>query len=81
MVMHFCTSITAMPPPQLSFCPHPLQTVQSTMLLDITMDDQMNWKQHVMDVVRATLYKLQYYMLHTRALGTSGKVLCSIYYS
>lgn len=51
------------------------------MLLGITVDGQMNWKQHVTDVVRATSYKLPYYILHIRALGTSAKVLCMMYYS
>ena len=59
--MHFCTSSAAVPPPQLSICSHPLQVVRSTGLLGITLDDQLNWKQHVTNTIRSTSYKI--YML------------------
>ena len=58
VVMYLCTSSAAVPPPQLSVGSHPLQVVQSTRLLGITVDDQLNWKQHVTNTIRSASYKI-----------------------
>ncbi|MPC28185.1 hypothetical protein E2C01_021380 [Portunus trituberculatus] len=47
VVMHICTSSAAVPPPQLSLGPHPLQVVRSAKVLGVTVDDQLTWTLHV----------------------------------
>ena len=47
VVMHICTSSAAVPPPQLSVGPHPLQVVPTAKLLGVTIDNHLTWKQHV----------------------------------
>ncbi|MCP4985945.1 MAG: reverse transcriptase family protein [Colwellia sp.] len=78
VVMHFCTSPRAVTPPQLSVGVHPLQVVHSTKLLGVTLDDQLNWKQHVGNIVRTASYKL-YMLRRLRSLGTPGRELCTVY--
>ena len=78
VVMHFCTSSQAVALPQLSVGVHPLQVVQYTKLLGVTVDDRLNWKQHVSNIVRAASYKL-YMLRRLKSLGTPGKELCTVY--
>ena len=78
VVMHFCTASQAVPPPQLSVGPHPLQVVQSTKLLGVIIDEQLTWKPHVNNVVRSASYKL-YMLRRLRSLGTPERELCTIY--
>ncbi|XP_076069730.1 uncharacterized protein LOC143041607 [Oratosquilla oratoria] len=78
VVMHFCTSTQAVAPPQLSLGPHPLQLVQSTKILGIILDDQLNWNQHVTNIVRTTSYKL-YMLSRLKSLGTPTSELQEVY--
>ena len=78
VVMHFCTSSQAVVRPQLSIGPHPLQVVQSTKLLGVTLDEQLNWKQHVSNIVRTASYKL-YMLRRLRSLGTPSSELLGVY--
>ncbi|XP_076052858.1 uncharacterized protein LOC143032271 [Oratosquilla oratoria] len=76
--MHFCTSTQAVAPPQLSLGPHPLQLVQSTKILGITLDNQLNWNQHVTSIVRTASYKL-YMLSRLKSLGTPTSELQEVY--
>ncbi|XP_076039158.1 uncharacterized protein LOC143024257 [Oratosquilla oratoria] len=58
VVMHVCTSKQAVAPPQLSLGTHSLQVVQSAKLLGITIDDHLNWNQHINNIIRTASYKL-----------------------
>ena len=78
VVMHVCTSSAAIPPPQLSVGPHPLQVVRSTKLLGVIVDDQLTWKQHVTTTVRSAAYKL-YLLRRLRSLGTPTHELRGVY--
>ncbi|XP_076033182.1 uncharacterized protein LOC143020617 [Oratosquilla oratoria] len=78
VVMHFCTSTQAVPPPQLSLGPHPLQLVQSTKILGITLDAQLNWNQHITNIVRTASYKL-YMLSRLKSLGTPTSELQEVY--
>ena len=69
VVMHFCISSGVVPAPQLSVDSHSLQVFQLTRLFGITVDDQLNRKQHVSKIMRAVSYII--YMLRKfRSLGT-----------
>ena len=78
VVMHFCTSSQAVAQPQLSVGIHPLQVVKSIKLLGVTVDDQLNWKQHINNVVRVASFKL-YMLRRLRSLGTPGNELGGVY--
>ena len=80
VVMHFCTSNAAVPPPQLLVGPHPLQVVHSTKLLGVTVDDQLTWKEHISNIVRAASYKI-YMLRRLRSLGTPADELKGVYTS
>ncbi|XP_076068397.1 uncharacterized protein LOC143040843 [Oratosquilla oratoria] len=78
VTMHFCTSKKDVLAPNVTISTQPLQVVKSTKLLGVTNDDQLDWKQHVTNTVRATSYRL--YMLRSlRSLGTPEKELKNIY--
>lgn len=76
--MHFCTSAQPLAQPQLSVGVHPLQVVKHFKLLGITLDDQLNWKQHVNNIIRTASFKL-YMLRRLRSLGTPGKELGEVY--
>ncbi|XP_076056174.1 uncharacterized protein LOC143034115 [Oratosquilla oratoria] len=78
VVMHFCTSTQAVAPPQLSLGLHPLQLVQSTKILGITLDDHLNWNQHVTSMVWTASYKLNM-LRRLKTLGTSTSELQEVY--
>ena len=78
VVMHFCTSAQPLAQPQLSVGVHPLQVVKHFKLLGITLDDQLNWKQHVNNIIRTASFKL-YMLRRLRSLGTPGKELGEVY--
>ena len=80
VVMHFCTSSLAVPPPQLSVDSHPNQVVLSTRLLGITLDDQLNWKQHVTNTISSAFYKI-YMLRKLKSLGTLADELKGVYIS
>jgi len=70
MVMHFYTS---------SLPPHLLQVVKSIKLLDITVDNQLNWKQHI-TTIRSASYRI-YMLRRLKSLGTPAKELKGVYTS
>ena len=82
VVMHFCTSSEAAFPPQISSGPHPLLVVQSTQLLGITVDNQLNLK-HVTNIIREPSYII--YMLYilrllrTPAAQLNGHMCASLH--
>ena len=78
VVMHFCTSTQAVAQPQLSLGPHPLQVVQSTKLLGVTVDEQLTWKEHVGNITRTASFKL-YMLRRLRSLGTPASELQGVY--
>ena len=78
VVMHFCTSTQQVPRPQLSIGHHHLQVVQTIRLLGVTLDDQLNWKQHVSNTVRSASFKL-YMLRRLRSLGTPSPELQGVY--
>ena len=80
VVMHFCTSKTTVPAPQLLIGTHPLQVVQSTKLLGVTVNDQLTWKEHVSNIVRAASYRI-YMLRRLRSLGTPADELKGVYTS
>ena len=80
VVMHFCTSSPPVPSLQLSVGSHPLQVVQSTRLLGITLDDRLNWKQYVTDTLRSASYKI-YMLRRLKSLGTPADELKEVYTS
>ena len=43
VVMDVCTSKTAVPPPQLTIRPHPLQVFNTFKLLVVFLDDHFSW--------------------------------------
>ncbi|XP_076030936.1 uncharacterized protein LOC143019126 [Oratosquilla oratoria] len=58
VIMHFCISKKDVPAPNVTINTQPFQVVKSTKLLGITIDDQLDWKQHVTNTVRAASYRL-----------------------
>ena len=78
VVMHICTSTSAVPVPQLSVGPHSLQVVRSAKLLGVMLDDQLTWKQHISTTVRSAAYKL-YMLRRLRSLGTPEEELKGVY--
>ena len=80
VVMHVCTSKTAVPPPQLTIGPHPLQVVNTFKLLGVTLDNHLSWGQHVASVVKAASYRL-YMLRRLRSLGTPANELRAVYTS
>ena len=80
VVMQFCTSSAAVVPPHFSVSSHPLQVVQSTRLLGMTLDDQLNWKQHVTHIIRSASYRI-YLLWKLRSLGTPADELKEVYTS
>ncbi|XP_076030898.1 uncharacterized protein LOC143019081, partial [Oratosquilla oratoria] len=78
VTMHFCTSKKDVPAPNVTIGTQSLQVVKSTKLLGITIDDQLDWKQHVTNTVRAASYRL-YMLRRLRSLGTPEKELKNIY--
>ena len=80
VVMHFHTSDVDLAPPQLTVDGHPLQVVQSTKLLGITIDSRLTWKDHTASIVKAASYKL-FMLRRLRSLGAQADDLCTIYLS
>ncbi|XP_076044841.1 uncharacterized protein LOC143027435 [Oratosquilla oratoria] len=78
ITMHFCTSKKEVPAPNVTIGTQPLQIVKSTKLMEITIDDQLDWKQHVANTVRAASYQL-YMLRRLRLLETPEKELKNIY--
>ena len=78
VVMHFHTSATDLPPPLITVGDQPLQVVQSTRLLGITVDEKLTWKEHVNNTVRAASYRL-YMLRRLRSLGAPAEDLKTIY--
>ena len=68
VAMDVCTSRTAVPPPQLTVRPHPLQVVNTIKLLVVVLDDNFSWGQHVASVVRTASYRL-YVLRRLRTLN------------
>ena len=69
VVLHACTSRTAVPPPQLTIGSHPRQVVNTFQLLGVVLDDHLSWGQHVASVVTSASYRL-YMLRRLRSLGT-----------
>ncbi|XP_076064938.1 uncharacterized protein LOC143038979 [Oratosquilla oratoria] len=78
VVMHVCTSKQAVAPPQLSLGTHSLQVVQSAKLLGITIDDHLNWNQHINNIIRTASYKL-FMLRRLKSLGTPSPDLKGVY--
>ncbi|MPC80310.1 hypothetical protein E2C01_074887 [Portunus trituberculatus] len=76
--MHICTSSAAVPPPQLSLGPHPLQVLRSAKMLGVTVNDQLTWKLHVTATVKSAAYRL-YMLRRLKSLGTPADELKGIY--
>ncbi|XP_076037769.1 uncharacterized protein LOC143023141 [Oratosquilla oratoria] len=69
---------TTMTPPQLSLGTHSLQVVQSAKLLGITIDDHLNWNQHINNIIRTASYKL-FMLRRLKSLGTPLPDLKGVY--
>ena len=80
VVMHFHTSGDDLAPPQLTIDGLPLQVVQTTKLLGITIDSKLTWKDNTTNIVRAASYKL-YMLRRLRSLGARSEDLLTIYTS
>ncbi|XP_076056275.1 uncharacterized protein LOC143034219 [Oratosquilla oratoria] len=78
VTMHFCTLKKDVPAPNVIIGTQPFQVVKSIKLLGITIDDQLDWKQHVTNTVRAASYRL-YMLRRLRSLGTPEKELRNAY--
>ncbi len=78
MVMHIHTSSTDLTPPAVTIGPHPLKVVTSTKLLGVTVDNKLNWKQHITTTIRISTYKL-YMLRRLRSLGAPDNELKFIY--
>ena len=78
VVMHICTSTSAVPPPQLSVGTNILQVVPTAKLLGVTVDDKLTWKQHVSAIVRAASYKI-YMLRRLKSLGAPADELKVVY--
>ncbi|MPC67274.1 hypothetical protein E2C01_061447 [Portunus trituberculatus] len=76
--MHVCTPSAAVPSPQLSLGPHPLQVFRSAKLLGVTVDDQLTWKLHVTATVRSAAYRL-YMLRRLKSLDTPTDELKGTY--
>ena len=59
---------------------HKLQVFDSTKLLGITIDKNLNWKQHVASIVKKASFRL-YMLRRMKSLGTPPKELTIIYTS
>ncbi len=69
VVMHFNVANTQVQEPSVTVDDHPLQLVQSTELLGITIDCKLDWKEHVSNTIKAASYHL-YILRRLRSLGT-----------
>ena len=78
VVMHVCTSAASVPPPQVSVGSHYLQVVPTSKLLGVTIDNQLNWKQHVSTMVRSASYKL-FMLRRLSSLGAPADALKVVY--
>ena len=78
VVMHISTATTHVQTPMLTMDGHPLQLVQSTKLLGVTIDCNLNWKEHVKKTIQAASYRL-YMLRRLRSLGTPTPELITIY--
>ena len=78
VVMHVCTSVEEVAPPQLTIGPHPLQVVPIFKLFGVTLDNHLSWKQHSM--VKTASHKL-YMLRRFRSLGTLSDELKAVYTS
>ena len=67
-------------PPQLSVSSYSLQVVQSIQLFGIKVDDQLNRKQHVSNIIRGTLNRI-YMLRRLRSMGTPAAELKGVYTS
>ena len=79
VVMHFCTSGVLLSS-QLSVGSHPLQVVLPTRLLGITVDDQLNLKHYVSNIIRAASYRI-YKVCRLRSLVITASELKRVYTS
>ena len=68
VVMHFHTSGDDLDPPQLTVNGHPLQVVNTTKLLGITLDSKLTWKDNTANIVKSASFKL-YMLRRWRSLG------------
>ena len=78
VVMHISKSKTEVPPPQVTVGPNQLQVVKATKLLGVTLDDSLNWKQHIASMIKSATYRL-YMLRRLKSLGTPPQELGSIY--
>ncbi len=78
--MHFNVANTQVQEPSVTVNDHPLQLVQSTKLLGITIDCKLDWKEHVSNTIKAASYRL-YILRRLRSLGTPLPELSTIYNS
>ncbi len=80
VVMHFNTATTPVTPPSVKVGDNPLQLVHFTKLLGITLDEKLDWKEQVNNMVRSASYRL-YILRRLRSLGTPTPDLTIIYKS
>ena len=78
--MHFNTATTQVQAPTLSLDGRPLQLVQSTKLLGITIDSKLDWYEHVKNTVTAASFRL-FMLRRLRSLGAPTPELSTIYNS
>ncbi|KAK3889531.1 hypothetical protein Pcinc_006503 [Petrolisthes cinctipes] len=78
VVMHVCTSTTPVPSPVVTIGSHSLHVVESTKLLGVTIDNELDWKLHTTNTIQASTYRL--HMLKTmKSLGALHQQLRDIY--
>lgn len=66
--MHITTFTTAAPPPVVSIGT-PLQVVETTKLLCVTIDNRLTWKEHVSRTIASASFQL-YLLIQIKSLGT-----------
>ena len=76
--MHINLSSDIVPPPSITLGPNTLQVVDSTKLLGVTIDNKLNWKPHVSEVVKSSSFRL-HLLRRLKSLGVPAHELLSVY--
>ena len=80
VVMHVNTATTPVQGPEVTLDGHPLQQVHSTKLLGITIDNKLQWNEHVKNIITAASFRL-YMLRRLKSLGAPTPELTTIFTS
>ena len=76
--MHINLAKTGTTPSDITLGPDILRVVSSAKLLGVTIDDELNWKTHVSNVIKSASYRL-YLLRRLKSLGLPPPELKSIF--